>query len=71
MIFYYCYLYKRLRWKQELLVVSSRRTTALDYLCQDHYMNRLTGELDIYRLPKEANQPTIDEYLEQRALNLA
>ena len=39
MTFYYCYLYKQLKWKQELLVIFSRKTTVLNYLCQDYYIN--------------------------------
>lgn len=43
MTFYY-YLRKQSKHRQELVVISSGRSTALDHLEQDHYMDRATEE---------------------------
>ena len=69
--YYYCYLCERIKRKQELLVVSSGRTTAMDHLVEDHYMDKTTGLLNTHRKPDEFNQPTIDEYPEERSLDRA
>lgn len=59
--YYYCYLCERSKIKQELPIVSSGRSTALDHLCDDHYMNKATGELN-QNGPRAANQPLIEGY---------
>jgi hypothetical protein len=51
--------------------VLSRRTTAIDHLVEDYYMDKTTGVLNTYRKPNESNQLTIDEYLEERSLDRA
>ncbi len=69
--YYYCYLYKRIQRKQELLIVLSGRTTAIDHLVEDHYIDKIIGVLNTYRKPNKSNQPTINKYLEERLLNRA
>ena len=49
----------------------SRRTTAIDHLVEDHYMDKTIGVLNTYQKPNKSNQPTIDKYLEERLLNRA
>jgi hypothetical protein len=67
--YFYCYLCERQKRKQELMVVSTGRCTALDHLEEDHKMNRITGELHSHTTPA-ANQPTIESYPAQRMLDL-
>ena len=50
------------------MVVSSGRTTALDHLEFDHYMNRTSGELQLKE--SSPNQPTIEEYPQAKSLDL-
>jgi len=50
-------------------VVSLGRTTAMDYLVQDHHLDKATGEL-LSTKPVEPNQPTIEVYLEARSLDI-
>jgi len=51
--------------------VLSRRTTTIDHLVEDHYMDKIMGVLNTYQKPNKSNQLTIDEYLEKRSLNRA
>ncbi len=67
--YYYCYLCERLKRRQELIIVSTGRTTALDHLCDDHNMNRTMGKLDQEGL-RSSNQPTITQYPQERSLDL-
>ena len=46
----------------------SGRTTALDHLEFDHYMNRISGELQLKE--PSPNQPTIEEYPQAKSLDL-
>ena len=41
--YFYCYLCEKQK-RQELLIVSTGRTTALDHLELDHHMNRTSGD---------------------------
>jgi len=59
--YYYCYLCERAKAKQELLIVSSGRSSALDHLCEDHYMDKVSGELN-QSAPRASNQPTVEAY---------
>ena len=42
--YFYCYLCEKQKRQQELLIVSTGRTTALDHLELDHHMNRTSGD---------------------------
>ena len=68
--FYYCWLCEKQKRLQELMTVSKGRCTALDHLCQDHNMNRSTGELE-ERRPSNSDQPTIEEYPARWSLELS
>jgi hypothetical protein len=65
-VYYYCYICKRARRQQELMIISSGHTTALDHLVDDHQMNQYTGFLEPPK-PSDPNQPKIEDYPEQRA----
>ena len=54
-----------------MLIVLSGRTTAIDHLVEDHYIDKIIGVLNTYRKPNKSNQPTINKYLEERLLNRA
>ena len=44
-IYYYCYIYKRLKKTQELSIVLSGRSTVLTYLVKDYNIDKATGLL--------------------------
>ena len=46
--YYYYYLCERIQRKQELLVVLSGRTTAMDHLVKDYHMDKTMGVLNTY-----------------------
>jgi hypothetical protein len=43
--FFYCYICKRSKHKQELCVVSLGRLTAMDHLIKDHQLDKATGKI--------------------------
>ena len=53
--YYYYYLCEQIQRKQELLVVSSGRTTAIDHLVEDHHMDKIIGVLNTHQKPDESN----------------
>lgn len=63
--FFWCYLCEKKGWRQELPIVSTGNSTALDHLCKKHNMDRRTGEL---RSARPASQPTYEEYPDRKAI---
>ena len=49
-------------------MVSSRRSTAMDHLVDDYYMDKITGKLSTEEV--DPNQPTLEAYPEARLLDL-
>ena len=45
MQYFYCYLCEKVKRQQELMVILSRRTTALDHLKFNYYINYTSSEL--------------------------
>ena len=67
--FFYCYICERSKHKQELCVVSSGRSMAMDHLIKDHQLDKVMGEI-FFEKNNEPNQLTIEQYLEARLLDL-
>jgi hypothetical protein len=67
--FFYCYIYKRLKHKQELCVVSSGRSTAMDHLVKDHQLDKVTGEI-FSEKKDDPDQLIIEQYPEAKSLDL-
>ena len=67
-MFYYCYICERLKYKQELYIVLFRRSTAINHLIDNYYIDKITGKL--FTKEVDLNQLILKAYLEARLLNL-
>jgi hypothetical protein len=61
--------FARERRRQELMIVSSGRSTALEHLVSNHHMDKATGELNRCTATEE-DQPTVEDYPQRKLLDL-
>ena len=57
-MFFYCYICKQLKHKQELYVILSGRLIAINYFIKDYQLDKVIGKI-LSKKKNKLDQPTI------------